>query len=143
MRDFSNSKATDHLKGDNGSEYKGVLIHSQSSLLNMITTSSQLGYRLEIHAIGDKAAETVLDALIDCYSQSLPEGMKEHWRPILTHCQILGPDLLEKMRTIGAIANIQPSFVPTGNIPDRVCYAAKKEEGFLTRYLMFRYEMDW
>jgi predicted amidohydrolase YtcJ len=33
-------------------------------------------------------------------------------RPVLTHCQVLGPDLIQRMKTLGVIANIQPSFVP-------------------------------
>jgi predicted amidohydrolase YtcJ len=32
-------------------------------------------------------------------------------RPILTHCQILGGDLLQKMADLGVIANVQPQFV--------------------------------
>ena len=34
-------------------------------------------------------------------------------RAILTHCQVLGADLIEMMVGMGVIANIQPSFVPT------------------------------
>lgn len=34
-------------------------------------------------------------------------------RPILTHCQILGDDLIEQMRGQGVIGNIQPSFTIT------------------------------
>ena len=32
-------------------------------------------------------------------------------RPVLTHCQVLGADLIERMGRLGVIANIQPSFV--------------------------------
>jgi predicted amidohydrolase YtcJ len=34
-------------------------------------------------------------------------------RPILTHCQILGEDLVSRMREQGVIGNIQPSFTVT------------------------------
>lgn len=34
-------------------------------------------------------------------------------RAILTHCQVLGADLVKLMADMGIIANIQPSFVPT------------------------------
>lgn len=34
-------------------------------------------------------------------------------RPILTHCQVLGEDLIERMRKLQVIANIQPQFVTT------------------------------
>lgn len=32
-------------------------------------------------------------------------------RPIITHCQVMGEDLIERMREQNAIANIQPQFV--------------------------------
>ena len=32
---------------------------------------------------------------------------------MLTHCQVLGADLVLKMARLGVVANIQPSFVPT------------------------------
>ena len=37
-------------------------------------------------------------------------GVGPDRRPILTHCQILGKDLIARMREQGVIANIQPSF---------------------------------
>eukprot|EP01036_Dinobryon_divergens_P027009 gene27009-35715_t len=110
---------TDHISKDGGadSDYKGVLIHSSSSLQDMISTAARLHYRLEIHAIGDKSAEVVLDALSSCLNDPSCAGSQaltyDNWRPILTHCQILGLDLLDKMKALNAIANIQPSFVPT------------------------------
>jgi len=83
----------------------------------MIRTASESNYRLEIHAIGDAAAEQVLDALLEhVQSSSLSDEQMEVWRPILTHCQILGEDLLVKMKTLNVVANVQPSFVPTGQL---------------------------
>eukprot|EP00597_Dinobryon_sp_UTEXLB2267_P001830 CAMPEP_0170066592 /NCGR_PEP_ID=MMETSP0019_2-20121128/6234_1 /TAXON_ID=98059 /ORGANISM="Dinobryon sp., Strain UTEXLB2267" /LENGTH=251 /DNA_ID=CAMNT_0010273725 /DNA_START=386 /DNA_END=1138 /DNA_ORIENTATION=+ len=51
---------------------KGVLIHSRSKLLTMIRNASAWNYRLEIHAIGDAAAEQVLDALLEHVQTSVP-----------------------------------------------------------------------
>jgi hypothetical protein len=34
-------------------------------------------------------------------------------RPVLTHCQVLDSELIERMATGGVIANVQPSFIPT------------------------------
>ncbi len=55
----------------------------------------------EVHAIGDEAAEAVLEAFEKA-------GVRPEDRPILTHCQILGPDLLDTMARLGVIANVQP-----------------------------------
>ena len=93
------------LRGDDGS-VTGVLIHDNKKLSSMIRESREKGLRLEIHAIGDAAAEQVLTTL-----ESLDVRPEE--RPLLTHCQILGEDLLMKIKSLNVIANVQPSFVPT------------------------------
>jgi predicted amidohydrolase YtcJ len=59
-----------------------------------------------VHAIGDRAAVAVLDAL------SAAALTAQH-RPIMTHCQILDATLIGRMAQSGVVANIQPSFVPT------------------------------
>jgi len=83
---------------------------------------------LEVHAIGDYAAEVVLDAFEAA-------GVTAKDRPLLTHCQILAPDLFERMVKLGTlivtfliavvlkislqgvIGNIQPQFVLTDRYP--------------------------
>lgn len=90
----------------NDDDYSGVLIFPKDILVDMMMKSMQLGFRLEVHAIGDAAAEKVLDAFEEA-------NVTTSDRPILTHCQVLGADLIEKMKRLGAIANVQPSFVPT------------------------------
>ena len=50
----------------------------------------------------------VIDSMSSCGM-----GKESNDRPVLTHCQVLGPDLIERMRDMGIIANIQPAFVPT------------------------------
>ena len=39
--------------------------------------------------------------------------MRPSERPVITHCQVLGDDLIDRMVSGGVIANVQPSFVPT------------------------------
>jgi hypothetical protein len=91
------------------SPHKGMLIHSTQSLVDMIQSATERDFRVEIHAIGDAAAAQVLFAMGKVAGASGPLV-----RPLLTHCQVLHPVLIEKMRTLGVIANVQPSFVPTG-----------------------------
>jgi predicted amidohydrolase YtcJ len=51
-------------------------------------------------------AEAALDALAAA-------GCTAADRPLLTHCQILGADLVARMAASGVVANIQPSFTLT------------------------------
>lgn len=92
-----------------GKDAKGLLIYSRPTLVSMVKTAHDLGYRLEVHAIGDEAAEAVLEAFEKA-------GVQPEDRPILTHCQILGPDLLDTMARLGVIANVQPQFVTTDSL---------------------------
>jgi len=91
---------------NNNNNNRGVMIHTPQELTRQISKARTMGYRSEIHAIGDRAVETVLDALDEA-------GVTPDERPILTHAQILGDDLVRRMATMGVIANIQPSFVIT------------------------------
>lgn len=87
----------------------GLLIETNDELMKKIQVATEAGYRVEIHAIGDRAAAQVL-SVMELYNN------REHTnicRPILNHCQILGPDLLPKIAALEMVCNIQPSFVPT------------------------------
>ena len=96
---------------DVGENYKGILIHTKDSLVRMISDASEKGFRVEIHAIGDAAAEQVVKAL----EESAATRGVELNRPILTHCQVLSELSFEKMMKLNVLANVQPSFVATGN----------------------------
>ena len=74
--------------------------------------ANERGFRLEVHAIGDRAAEQVLDALDSAHAFVNPLT-QEHTRPVLTHCQVLGDDLIDRMASRGVIANVQPPFTLT------------------------------
>ncbi len=98
---------------DDTPSHTGVLVHKTESLRDIIRSTVEAAYRVEIHAIGDAAAEQVLDAL----QHNLPDpAASTEYRPILTHCQVLGEDLVERMARFGVVANVQPSFVPTGDV---------------------------
>jgi len=94
-------------------DIKGMLIFQIDELVAKVLRIAQAGYRVEVHAIGDAAAEQVLQCFeqvnVALHSQCLPPLQ----RPILTHCQVLSPDIITHMALLGVVANVQPSFVPT------------------------------
>ena len=93
-------------EGERTTSVTGVLIHSNDDLCTMISDARARGFRVEIHAIGDAAAEQVLVAMELV-------GVTPEERPVLTHCQVLADDLIDRMTALNVIANVQPSFVPT------------------------------
>ena len=79
---------------------EGVLIQPADELAAKMADAKRQGYRLEIHAIGDRAAATVLDGLEAA-------GVSPVDRVVMTHCQLLGADLIERMAAMQCVANIQ------------------------------------
>ena len=65
-----------------------------------------------MHVIGDAAAESGLEAFEKAFG-ALGGKEKVPQRSLLTHCQILRPDLIERMAECELVANIQPQFVVT------------------------------
>ena len=82
----------------------GIVIHSQSSLSAAVRRAHGLGFRIEVHVIGDRAAAMAVQSIADA-------AMPASSRPVLTHCQVLSAPLLSAFRLHGVVANIQPQFV--------------------------------
>ena len=87
------------------SNNKGVPIHTKEQLQEIIIDLDKKKWQIETHVIGDKAAEIVLD----CYESIYRHG----YRPVLTHCQILAKDLVQRMAKSEVVASIQPFFIET------------------------------
>jgi predicted amidohydrolase YtcJ len=84
----------------------GILIHTREALHEKVRSAHARGFRVEMHVIGDRAAEEGLDAF-------QAAGLTPADRPILTHCQVLREDLVRRMVRAGAIADVQPQFAVT------------------------------
>ncbi len=83
----------------------GMLIYSDEKMNNLISEAHAHGWQLEIHAIGDRSAKQVVEQY---------EKTKAYTnRAVLTHCQILNKNIIDKMASLGIIANIQPVFLNT------------------------------
>jgi hypothetical protein len=104
-------EAASSSSSSSSDSYNGVLIHSTHSLVTQIRRARAMGWRVEVHAIGDASAEQVLTAMEAAYRAD-EEDITE-WQPVLTHCQVLGSDLVDFMARNKVVANVQPSFVPT------------------------------
>jgi len=84
----------------------GMLQYTEEELLGFIDRINRRGFRLEIHTIGDRAA----DVALNCLEKA---GVPPQMRPIFVHCQILRDDLIDRMVKQGACTSIQPSFAPS------------------------------
>ena len=136
----STAAVSEPYSDDPTHQNKGMLSMSNDQIKEAFNLANKANYRLEAHAIGDAAFENLLTGL---------ENYEHCSRPVVTHCQITNPKLLERIKKyneaepnadkIGSsplIANIQPQFCKS-DLPivlkrlgqDRVqkyCYIWKK-----------------
>ncbi|MCJ8012486.1 amidohydrolase [Paenibacillus sp. KQZ6P-2] len=82
----------------------GVAVHSDEELEQLVIEARKHGMAVASHAIGDGAAEKVLRNL-----EKYPCPKEKRDR--LIHGQILRPELVEQMKRMPVITDIQPSFV--------------------------------
>lgn len=87
----------------------GVLIFEQDALNKHTMLAHKSGFQIAIHAIGDNAAEHVLNS----YENIINNCKKDNLRLTIIHCQFTNNHILDRFKKLGVIANVQPSFVMT------------------------------
>jgi predicted amidohydrolase YtcJ len=81
----------------------GILFLNQERANRDVARADELGFNITTHAIGDRGAETVLNA----YDAV---GVKRSDRWQLEHVQVMGDDLIGRMAAKGVIGSMQLSF---------------------------------
>lgn len=85
----------------------GIAIHEQEELLYLTAQAADRDLPVAAHAIGDEAADRVIQAM-----QAYPVNSKGiRLRHRLIHGQILRADLIEKLKRMDVVVDIQPRFV--------------------------------
>jgi predicted amidohydrolase YtcJ len=81
----------------------GILFLDQDRANRDVARADRLGFNITTHAIGDRGAETVLNA----YDAVGVKG-RDRWQ--LEHVQVMGDDLIARMAAKGVIGSMQLSF---------------------------------
>lgn len=87
----------------------GIERISETDLNKMVESAHNRGKQVAVHAIGDRAAEMVVDAVIRADKLN---PRKDH-RHGVVHVQIVDDEILQKMKDHNIIGYIQPIFVAT------------------------------
>ena len=87
-------------------ETRGIMLYTQRKLNKLVSKAHKAGLQLAVHAIGDRAIETVLKA----FENALKKHPRENHRHRIEHCSVLNPRLIERMKRLGLIASVQPHF---------------------------------
>ncbi|MEE2888844.1 MAG: amidohydrolase family protein [Planctomycetota bacterium] len=82
---------------------RGVMRKAPQDLDHLANLAAQYGWALAIHAIGDAAVEEAIRAISITRSKR-PDDLPDR----IEHCQLIDPPDLDKMRSSGAVASMQP-----------------------------------
>ena len=89
----------------------GLLFTDAARLARRIAPLASRGWRIATHAIGDRAAATVLDAYELAFDGD--RAALAAAGPRIEHASVLSADLIARMAGLGVAACIQPSFAVT------------------------------
>ncbi|MFS0787512.1 amidohydrolase [Shouchella sp. 1P09AA] len=81
----------------------GLLIHTQFALNDLVHKARERNLGVAIHVIGDQA--------LDMSLQALEQNGQTNRRDRLIHVQVARKDLLERMKKLPLIVDVQPHFV--------------------------------
>lgn len=84
----------------------GFLVKSEETIREQVRLAHEGGWQVALHAIGDRAIEVTLDAV-----EAVMGPDAAGFRPRVEHAGVLRPDLIERIRRLGAVVVTQPRFV--------------------------------
>lgn len=88
-------------------ENRGITYYDQQELDERFAAAHAAGFQLAAHAIGDRAITMILDA----YEHALGNDAGGDHRPRIEHCGMCTPEILHRLRQLGAFAAPQATFV--------------------------------
>jgi predicted amidohydrolase YtcJ len=88
-------------------ETTGMMLYTQKELNRLVLKAHKADLQLAIHAIGDRAVESVLNA----YEKALKAYPRRNHRHRIEHCSVLNTKLVKRMKHLELIASVQPHFV--------------------------------
>ncbi|KAF8627591.1 hypothetical protein AX17_006164 [Amanita inopinata Kibby_2008] len=92
-------------------ETSGLLRTSPEQLSYLINRFYEDGWQVNVHCIGDKANQVVLDIYENIIEgkDGKPKVNVTEWRPRIEHAQIISLPDLERFGQLGVIASVQPT----------------------------------
>lgn len=88
----------------------GIMRHEPDFLKGVVKKATENDIRVDIHALGDKANEVVLNVFKEVDEEVHPKDPRYK----ISHCMILGEDLIKMYADLNVVASVQPVFVMKG-----------------------------
>ncbi len=124
---------------------RGLLLHEDGELRRLVRDADAAGFALAVHAIGDRANAIVLDAFAAAAAANGPRDRRFR----IEHAQVVREQELERFRTLGVVASIQPSHCSDDmrwaerRIGRARCRDAYRFRSFLSRGIPVAVGTDW
>lgn len=83
---------------------RGMALVPPEELRETVIALDHAGLQVHLHAIGDAAVRSALDAIEAARHSNGPSDLRHH----IAHIQVVHPDDLPRFRALGATANMQP-----------------------------------
>lgn len=88
-------------------EYRGLLYIQPDKLQAIARLALENDLQMTAHSVGDGAVQ----ALIDAYAAIDPELPVRERRPCITHCNFMSLEAVQKMQSLGIVADLQPAWL--------------------------------
>lgn len=88
-------------------QYRGMQLISQDRLREIVQLAFENKLQPTAHSVGDAAVTNLLDA----YESGGNEQVRSETRPCLTHANFLTADAIQRMKTLGVVADLQPAWL--------------------------------
>lgn len=85
----------------------GTLTWSRQELDDIVTRVHSAGRQVAIHAVGDRAITSVLDAI----EKALKANPRTDHRHRIEHCELVDNELISRIRDLNIIVSAQPNFI--------------------------------
>ncbi len=82
----------------------GILIHDQDEMEDIIKKGEEKGFQIMVHAIGDKAISTTINAFEEASNRT------KELRHRIEHAEMLWEENIRRVRDLNLILSIQPNF---------------------------------
>lgn len=118
------------------SSNRGMLLMSVDEMTDTGIQASQKGWSLSIHAIGDLASRSSLDA-IECVIQSThTHGIRLELPHRVEHIQALDPTDLNRFSNLGIVASIQPIHATSDHLIANKLWGKRSEHAYAYHSLL-------
>jgi predicted amidohydrolase YtcJ len=88
-------------------EYRGLLYIQPDKLRAIARLALENDLQMTAHSVGDGAVQS----LIDAYAAIDPELPVRERRPCITHCNFMSLEAIQKMQSLGIVADLQPAWL--------------------------------